>query len=201
MAVNTSATGGYLFPAAPALEDDGLEDFLHDVIVGITSLSSDMVRPRWQPEPPDIPDETAYWCAFGVLRQESDFNPYIRHAPGGNGNDQLERHENLEVLCSFYGPTTMARLYAEYWRDGLQIPQNNEQLQIAKWGLISTGDIIPAPTLVKDRWMYRSDITVRFRRLITNTYPILNLLSANFQLITDVPPTSQTVLVTNPPTP
>lgn len=204
MAVNTSATGGYLTPAAPALEDDALEDFLHDVIAGITGIANDLVRPRWQPEPPDIPERGQYWCAFGIPMQKADFQPYLRHDPGDDiedGTDILERHENLDVLCSFYGPNTTARLYAEYWRDGLQIPQNNEQLSMAKWGLIETGDIIPVPTLVKDKWLYRSDITVRFRRLITNVYPVLNLLSARVILITDEPETTQTLEVTDPPTP
>lgn len=205
---NTSATGGYLTPPVSVQpKNDALEDFLHDVIAGITGLSNELIRPRWQREPPDLPADfdsnnaAIYWCAFGVTYQDGEFNSYARHVPAGNGNDDIEKHEDLEVLCSFYGPDMGARQYAEYWRDGLQVAQNLEQLQIAKWGLTSTGRITPVPTLVKDRWLYRSDIPVVFRRLITNTYPVLNLLSAQVILYTDIPPTTQTLLVTDPPTP
>ncbi|MFT2520511.1 hypothetical protein ACMWQB_30330, partial [Escherichia coli] len=65
--MNTSATGGYLVPAvaSPPLDDDDLDNLLHDMIAGISGLPRAMVRPRWQPTVPKQPEPGVNWCAFG----------------------------------------------------------------------------------------------------------------------------------------
>ena len=54
---NTSATGGFLSPlSTPApLEDQALADFFQQYVAGITGIAGNLVRPRWQAEPPNIP--------------------------------------------------------------------------------------------------------------------------------------------------
>jgi hypothetical protein len=201
---NTSATGGFLAPAAnPApLEGSALNAFLHDLIAGVTGIADDLVRPRWQPEAPNLPDSGTTWCAFGITRRKGDFNAFISHDPTGDGADTLSRHEDLDVLTSFYSSSQDdADLGCELLREGLQIPQNLEQLQSAQWGLIDMGDATPAPTLVKDIWLYRSDITTSFRRLIQRSYPILNLLSAQATVINDSSSVTLPMVITNPVTP
>lgn len=203
---NTSATGGYLAPAVnPApLEGALLNAFIGDVIVGITALPGQMVRPAGgaQPEMPNEPDYGTNWCAFRISRRVNDWNAFINHDPGAtlqDGSDLLYTHQNIDILCSFYSDTQdNADQCAELLALGLQIPQNREQLQLADWGLIECTEALPVPSLAKERWLYRSDTTMRFRRGMTRVYPVLNLLSAQVTIITDEPPLEIVVNVTPP---
>lgn len=176
---NTSATGGFVRPAAsPApLEDTDLEDFLQAMVVGITGLPDDLVRPRWQEEPPDQPDIDTDWAAIGVTETDPDTFAATVHYPG---YDELRRHEILNILVSFYGPHSNS--YAELLRDGLQIAQNREVLTNNGMGLVETGDVTRVPSLVKQRWQQRADLPMRIRRQVKRQYPILDLVAAEVDL-------------------
>lgn len=189
---NTSATGGYLLPdnniPAP-LEDDALDDFLHDVVAGITGLDPTLVRPRWQFEVPDMPDRTINWCAFGIMSRSADtFDSSIHQpaTPDANGSDLLQRQEMLNLMVSFYGPNCQAT--GAQLRDGLGVAQNREQLFLAGMGLVSVGDLTKAPELVKDAWLQRADLPLVIRREVRREYPVLNLLSAQALLIAPTAP-------------
>lgn len=173
-----SSTGGYLSPAvaSPPLEDDALTAIFQQMIVGITGLPGNMVRPRWQPNPPKQPEPTVNWCALGIAVQTPDDGPAIVHNGAGNGSDTYIRHEQIDVLASFYGPNAMQN--AQLLSDGLAIPQNLEQLKAQDMNSVDTGKIIPAPDLLNEQWIRRYDLTLTFRRKITRTYAVLNLLSA-----------------------
>lgn len=175
---NTSATGGYLAPGvAPApLEDEAFEDFLQQVISQISGVAGELTRPRWNLDPANLPSRDVTWMAFGIMRQSADTYGAIRHSDTGEGYDELQRNETVEVLISSYGPEAVKVL--SRFRDGLLIEQNREALWLAKVGQADTGDIIPAPSLVKERWLRRYDMTWTFRRLILRSYPVLNLVSA-----------------------
>lgn len=182
---NTSATGGPLSPAAsPApLEGKALLRFVQQWIVGITGLDGDMVRPRWQPEPPVIPDAGEAWASVGIGTRLADTFPQIVHdgaADGGKGADKMQRQEALDVLASFYdlGAGGEADLYASLLRDGMVIAQNREYLLKGGFDLAFSGDLIPAPVIIKTRWLYRVDLPFRLRRQINRTYPVQNLISA-----------------------
>lgn len=179
---NDSSTGGALLPASsPApLEDAGLLDFLHDWVQGITGLPATMIRPRWQPEPPNIPDEAVDWAAFGIMRREADTFVYEEHHPDVNGYDELRRHEILHILLSFYGQN--ADNYCSLLREGMQVAQNREVLGLAGMGVINCGDISTVPEFVKEKWLYRTDLPFSIRRQIIREYPVLNLLSSVTQL-------------------
>jgi len=104
-----SSTGGFLTPAAtPApIEGDALVNFIQEWIVGVTGISASLCRPRWQPEPPNIPKDGTTWLAFGITETESDTYAVELHDPtanGGKGSSQLRRHEVLEISATFYGP-------------------------------------------------------------------------------------------------
>jgi hypothetical protein len=174
---NTSATGGYLVPSSPPpAEDDGLEDQIKLMIQGITGFDPNFVRPRWQPTPPKQPPANANWCAFGVTRQDPDTYASIVHDGTGDGTDTAIRHETIEILASFYGPAGQG--YAAMLRDGLMIPQNREALYANGMALYDAMEIIAAPDLTNTQWIRRYDLTVRLRRRVERTYPVLNLLSA-----------------------
>lgn len=193
---NDSATGGYLQPspdpAPQPLEGKPLLAFLQSVVVGISGLDGPMVRPRWQAEPPDIPTAGTCWCSMGINNRASDTFPYVGHdgaAAEGEGADKMQRQEQLDILCSFYdlGVEGLADKYAALLRDGFAIAQNREVLQLAGYSFAFGGDLVTAPVLLKVRWQYRVDYAFSIRRQIDRTYPVLNLRSAQGQLISDNP--------------
>lgn len=191
---NTSASGGYLAPdgvITPPLEDQALDDFLGDLVGGITGLDRDKyVRPRWQEEPPNLPARTVNWVAVGVVHRTSDTNAVEQHDAGGQGTDVVIRHEELDLLCSFYGPNCQA--YGALLRDGLGVAQNREALFLAGMGLVSVGDLTKAPEMIKSAWYQRTDLTVVIRREVRREYSVLNILSATAEIISDV----ETVTIT-----
>ena len=68
--------------------------------------------------------------------------------------------------------------YAQLLLDGLAIPQNLEQIKTNDIQSVSEGDMRAVPELVNQQWIRRYDVTLVFRRKITRTYPVLNILSA-----------------------
>lgn len=186
---NDSSTGGPLAPAAaPAptpLEGQALLTFIQNWIVGIIGLPGDMVRPRWQPEPGNIPDAGDCWAAIGITRRPSDTYPYVAFVDDANPPTyQMQRHEDLETLCSFYdlGSTGQADMYAALLRDGTAIPQNREPLRAGGFAFVSCGDITPVPSLLKSRWLYRVDLPLTLRREIDRNYPVLPVVEGDATL-------------------
>lgn len=189
-----SATGGYLLPnpsPPPPLEDDALDDFIQGFVVGITGLAGALVRPRWQVEPPNLPDETVSWAAVGIIRREGDTYSAEQHIPDGNGSTNLIRHETLDVLATFYGPNAQAN--GALLRDGLGLAQNREQLFLNGMGLVSIGQLMKGPELIKSKWYPKADLPLAIRRVILRNYPILNLESAGITLETEAVTTPITV--------
>lgn len=180
----TSAVAGFLQAAAtPApLQDDALEDFLGNVVAGITGILRANVRPRWQEEPGNFPARDVTWAAIGVHDQKAD--TFAATPLDDDGlSATLQRHETLWVLASFYGPQSGARATA--FRDGLQIPQNNEQLMTAGFGLVQADGPTSAPEMIKTKWLSRADIMWIVRREIRRSYPVLSLLSAHGSIASD----------------
>lgn len=176
---NTSATGGYLAPAgtpAPS-EDTDLEDVLQAMVVGISGMAGKFVRPRWQEKPPKQPEPDVNWCAVGVHNTKTIANPAIDHEGSDDGHDQYQMHEELEVLCSFYGP--QAQAYASILRDGIFIPQNGEAVKALRMAFYGASDIRPVPELVNQQWVRRYDLFIHMRRQVVRVYPVLNILSAD----------------------
>lgn len=191
-----SSVAGYLSPSAtPApLEDDALDTFLHDLLVGVTGLPGDMIRPRWQPEPPTQPARDVDWMAFGVMDEDPDTYSAVIH--NANGSDEMQRHENFSVLISSYGLNARANL--GLLRDGIQLEQNRAILSANIMGLVETGRVITAPALVKDGWLRRFDMTMVLRRQVRRIYSVKNLASMDGILDTEV---IQTSIDVSPPAP
>ena len=185
---NNSSTGGYLVenpaPAPLPMEGQDLSRFLQQLVVGITGLDGTFVRPRWQPTPPAQPDVSTDWCAIGIVLRTPDDNPVLWHDSTGNGQDMLMRHEELEILASFYGPNCQD--FASQLRDGVYLGQNRENLLINDMGLVGVGEIQAVPELINQQWVNRCDVKVTIRRQIRRTYPVLNLLTASGTIETAV---------------
>lgn len=178
---NTSATGGYLDQTAGPTESQDLRRFLQSVIVGVTGLDGSLVRQNWQPNPPPMPAITADWCGFGIIGRRADANAFVQTS--GDTGGSLLRHEENDVLCSFYGPSCLD--YAGRLRDGLQLSQNREQLFLVGMGLIGFSDIVHVPELVNQQWFDRADITWSLRRVVGRAYQVLSFVKADGVIVTD----------------
>jgi len=194
---NDSSTGGYLLPAdAPAPEDAELDALLQAAVRDITGLPGSLVRPRWQPNPPKQPEPSVDWCAIGVMVQTPDDGPALLHQPDGSGATRLERHVDIEVLATFYGPRASA--YASRLRDGLGIPQNLEALRASALAFVSAGAVRAIPEFWNQQWIRRYDLPLLLRRKVTRIYPIRNIVAADIHLFDD---THIDEVITVPPAP
>lgn len=173
---NTSATGGYLVPTSSQPLPGGLTltQFIQSVLVGLTELAGDLIRPNWQEAPPKEPGLTVNWIAFGI----NIYNPDIYAYQGldEQDNDIFARQEGIDVECSFYGP--LADDYASKVRDGLQIAQNREALRAANMSFTETTPARPMPDLINERFRRRVMMNIIFRRQIIKTFPVLPVVGA-----------------------
>lgn len=175
-----SSVAGFLQPDPPVLplDDEALEDFLQQWIAGVANLDNTLVRPRWQPEPPNLPDYGTDWAACGIVSTKTDTFAWV----GGNDPsfDEFQRHQVFDILTSFYGPH--ATSFAGRLRDGAQISQNREPLLLNEMGLVEVGEQRRVPELIKMRWTNREDVMVRIRRRIVRRYRVLTILEAQGQV-------------------
>lgn len=179
---NTSATGGYLTPTSTTpLEDSDLDAVFQEALAGVSGIAGQYVRPRWQEVVPKQPEPGVNWCAFGVMSQDKDDYAAITHDSTGSGQDVMRRHEDITVLATFYGPN--CKRYAMTLLDGLYIPQNIEALKGYGISFVEAGDVRMVPELVNQQWIRRADIRMRFRRQVTRTYAVLNILSAEITTV------------------
>jgi hypothetical protein len=189
---NDSSTGGYLTPSSVGgdLNDQALAQFLQQIVVGIVGLPGPMVRPRWQAEPPNIPDFGTNWAAIGPneSRKRESFS-YRRKV---NAETIIViRNRTIPILCSFYGPAAEAN--AELFAMGFEVPQNRETMQLAGFNLIGgVGDAVIAPAYIKNRWNPKVDIPFVIRQQQKYTYSVLDLVGAQGTM--DLQPPGQTVL-------
>lgn len=168
-----------------------LDDLFQQIVVGVTGLPGDMVRPRWQAEPLPLPSLTSDWCAVGItdstpLNYPASF--YDATFPPGEGSTQVVDWEEFDVLCSFYGPN--ADKYSTRIRTGLFVEQNRNCLYYLGMAFISTSGRTRVPALVQMQNLERRDITLNMRRVVQDTYPVLYLLSAPIAVTTDTGYTS-----------
>lgn len=173
---NDSSTGGYLSPTSSRpVEDDAFEDFVGNIVAGITGLSRSLVRPRWQPKPPPHPPIETDWCAIGITTIASDYGAPKVHRPADDGHDELQRHDTADLLASFYGPRGYS--LASLLRDGLMIPQNREAMRAAGINLLDCTRMRTASDLMNERFVRRVDLEISLRRAFVRTYPILSVLT------------------------
>ena len=173
-------------PLTLPVEDADFDTVLQQLVVGLTGLPGNLVRPRWQPVPPIQPEPTVNWCAIGVLAITPNDGPQITHNPlggAGQGVDTVDRHETIDVLASFYGPQGMS--YAAILRDGLGVPQNVEGLLAVGMAFTDAGVSRQAPELVNQQWIRRQDIALRFRRHLQRSYAIQTAAVAGVQIFDD----------------
>lgn len=180
---NTSATGGPLSPAAPLpIDDNALDAVFQQLVLDVTGLTGDLVRPRWQSSVPKQPEPGVNWCAIGVPQVDQDDGPWLVYDSASNTEIYWD-HETLSVLATFYGPN--AQSYARVLRAGLNVPQNTEELLPYAIRYISCGPIRAVNELQNQQWVRRQDIALLFRRKVVMTYAVENILIADIHLQDD----------------
>ncbi len=184
---NTSATGSYLSPinTDQADYDKQLTDVLQEAISGITGIEGSLVRRKYQPVTPKMPEPHTNWVAFYVHSIEPDDSPSITHEDSVSGGyDENVRHERLSVLCTFYGENGEQK--ASLLRDGLGIPQNMTELRKKGFGLVGVGQVISVPEFINQVWVRRFDVLIALNRKTKRTYSVLNVLGTNEnEIVTD----------------
>jgi hypothetical protein len=179
MATDSTALG-YLAPTNSPDYDVELEDIFQGACVGISGLAGDKVRPKWQPNPPNAPDQNINWASVGVAISDRQWDAYQSHDPNaaaGAGESTLETTETLEVTFSFFGPQSMAN--ATRMRDGMSITQNRDVLGNARIKFVEFREPVNVPSLLKDTWQRRVDLKGTFTRAVTRTYSVRHFASAS----------------------
>lgn len=178
---------GYVAPSGITgeLNDLFLKRFLQTMVVGITGMNPAMVRPRWQPNPPNQPSFDTDWAAIGEVNTVPDAYASVAHSTDmdGNGIDTAARNEVMDILCSFYGPDAQAN--SKLLVNGLSVEQNRIAMTLNGFGLLSVGQEVQVPALIKERWVPGWDVPFRIRHLQIYTYPSPNLVSAEVGISTD----------------
>lgn len=172
---NDSTSAGYLTPlSAGQAYDEALERELSQWVRALSGLPAGMVRPRWTPVQAALPAADKNWCGFGIIGFTADDSPAF--ALQTDASNQLWRHEVVETLASFYGPTSQS--IATLFRDGLTVEQNNETLKTNELSLADYSELTAFPELINNQWVRRYDITVRLRRKVIRDYGIKSLVEA-----------------------
>lgn len=184
-----SAQAGYLAGAAGVPYQQELEDLFHGVLAGITGLPDSLVRPKYQADPPTQPQLDVDWCAFRAYILQTPWNAHREQED--DGSTVVEGEEVVEVLASFWGPNWQEM--ERRWRDGLQVPQNRDELFAAGIALAGIADPVVVPLLVKERWVKHVDVRATFRRWARRTYAVRTLLSADGTIRADRTPAGEVI--------
>ena len=179
---NTSATGGYLTPTGESIRQEDFEDALQAMVVGITGLPGDLVRPRHQPKPPNSPGPDTDWCAIGI-KDTLGGATAVTHQGRDEGRTVVTSTDSLEVLVTFHGPG--ARGLAAMLRDGLRLGQNRAESRKAGITVGGIGEPRNAPELINGAWAARVDLPLNIQWETRRTYGVRNLVGLAGSLVTD----------------
>lgn len=176
-----STVAGFLAPVSWPIYDDPLDDFLHVFFTALSTLPGQLVRPRWQPEPPNMPGFTTNWLAWGITDIEEDRFAHQEEVPAAGPLPDLllvSRDELLNTLLSFYGPK--AGQLAKQVSNSVQLGQNRAYLRAQSMTVVEVMGQFRVPALFKEKWVPRVDMRIVFRRRATSSYQIKTL--ENFQV-------------------
>ncbi len=169
------------FPAGtdPAY-DDPLEDQIQSCVAGIVGrIAPENIKPRWQPNVPNMPMHATNWCSIGVTRSEvSSFSPEEYLVDDENLN--VRHLEKLYVLISFYGAAAQAN--DARLRAGLQISQNRAAFRAFGLSVLEHTGPTRLPALVKTIWQPRIDSTLVLSRFSDHQFAIGRIKYATFSL-------------------
>jgi hypothetical protein len=193
-----SSHRGFLAPTNlyGLMDDQDLARYLQQMVAGITGLDPTLVRPSWQPEPPDEPEVGTTWCS---IRKE-DFDPETFAWEGNtnvNGQDVhlVVRHEMVNLVAQFQGP--QSERTADFLSLGFQLAQNREYFTRSGYGFVESGKKVVLPLSRNERYLYVVDLPFTLRRRQQVDYAVHPLTGATAELIVDQPPAVYPLVVSN----
>lgn len=165
----------YIQPTSTVPVPNGLTltQYIQTILVGLSDLPGNMVRPKWQRDPPSQPDVN--WLAFGIDVTTPDANSYV--GLNSQGNVESQRHSRLEIGCAATGPRCL-ELYGLI-RDGFQIQPNLFTLRAANLGFVEVTRGVHIPDLVNEKFIDRILFSVVLNHETIRIYPIPTLVSAS----------------------
>jgi hypothetical protein len=187
---------GYLGPSpTETLIEVDWENFLQTTVAGIIGLPGNLVRPRWQPNPPPTPDVSVDWAACGITRTVANFEAAIQHygdmTGGLAGYDRVRRQERITYRVSCYGPH--AGDNCAMLRDGLYVEQNRQFWHLNAVGLVEAQQIDHVPELFRQQWRDRYDLEIILNREIRRIYLVRDLVRSTGVIIGNPPPGERTI--------
>jgi hypothetical protein len=168
-----SSVAGFLAPFSLPIYDDPLDDYLHGFLAALSTLPGALVRPRWQPEPPNLPNFATNWLAWGITDIDEDRFAYQEQRSEDGGYAVVERDELLTMLLSFYGPK--AGQLAKQVSNSVQLSQNRSYLRAQNMTVVEVMNQVRVPALLKEKWVPRVDMRILFRRRASASYRIRTL--------------------------
>jgi hypothetical protein len=177
--MSDSRTAGPLLPITPLpLSDAALDAAMQGFIAALSGIAPNLVRPRWQPTLPVIPEVTVDWCSIGILQIRTYGAPVMQMI--GDQILSLVRQCELTCLCSFYGPNGQG--IATQVRDGAALAQNRFSLLELDMNICHVNEVVSLPSLVSTQWMRRYDLTITIGMKSTRLYNVFSLLRATGQI-------------------
>lgn len=163
-------------------------DVLRLYVAALTGLDKTKVRRRWQPEPGMQPKVTEDWCAIGFTQVTTPGTPYQKgYKPNQNDpQDTITRtsYQTLKCVATFYGSNAFS--LADTFREGIQLPQNNDVIK--RYGLTVQGvadDILRLSELVNNQWVNRFDVVFNVGRSVTRTFGVRSISGTDIGFLTD----------------
>ena len=153
----------YTAPTSEPIYGDELDTLVQGIVRDLSGLTGDLVRPRWQPDPPRTPPLDVTWLAVAVTDIRRDYGRQITCS-------YIAHHEDVDVLVTAYGPRSMNVLTRV--ESGPRIPHNNAIIEAQGLYFKSSTSIIPIPERINNQWLKRYDITMTFRRRVEVEYDI-----------------------------
>ncbi|UTJ45713.1 hypothetical protein NLZ15_12665 [Atlantibacter subterranea] len=177
--MNDTTRPGYLTAVGiKPIYDEPLEQQLAQWIHGISGLPESDVIIDYANPPFILPPVTTDWCGFSI--DHFFFEPDIACVPVNADSDYHWQFESLAVICRFYGPHSQT--YANAFRSGVFVSQNNAELNLIGFSLGDVGNIVATPELINNQWQRRYDLPVTLRRKAIREYGIKSFLSTSVQI-------------------
>lgn len=149
--------------------------FMHSVLVGVSGIKREMVRPAYQANPPKTPDFKTDWLAYNLT------NFAVENGTAYQNGALLERYESFDCICYFYG--LQALDYAAVVRDSFELSQNRRALRANDVGFKGASVIVHTPEIINNQYYERADLTLYFTRKVGRNYRILDFESAGGKIL------------------
>ena len=173
------------------LDDIALANILSTLYANLLNIDvNTLVFPRWQHEPPSIPDSNTTWISHGIVARRADINSSEQFI-NGTGTI-IERNQELDSLISIYGPN-MGN-FEQRLRSGLSISQNRDYITQYGIVLVEVQKARNVSELINNFWQPKLDLVIIFRRRLIDIYPILPLLKLPINVITESNYTNDSVI-------